>query len=99
MKASAQARHPLERQVIRFETIARLRSTVENGYGRVREIANRKWQTLFAGQSDPSDACVTVRIRTSDAEKRPYSSVAILQAGKNTIPKTKRKLAPPRFPT
>lgn len=48
--------------------LAGLRKALDGAYGRVVQTARREWERNFGG-SDPSDACVTVRI--SDANTSP----------------------------
>jgi len=97
MKKPARAQHALERQMAQFEAIAGLQGALDNGYRRVRETAHREWQRYLAGQSDPSDECVTVRIRASEAEKRSFPGAAILRVRQSTIQKANRRLPRPRF--
>jgi hypothetical protein len=44
-----------------------LRTAKEN-YGRLITAARKEWERTFAG-SDPSDACVTVRISAGDSRE------------------------------
>src|SRR6266404_8579966 len=97
MKKPAPVRHALERQMAQFEAIAGLQRALDNGYRRVRETAHREWQRYFAGQSHPSDECVTVRIKTSEAEKRSLPGTAVLRVRQGTIQKANRRLTRPRF--
>jgi len=97
MKKPARVRHALERQIAQFEEIAGLQRALDNGYRRMRETAHREWQRYFAGQSHPSDECVTVRIRASEAEKGSFPGAAILRVRQSTIQKANPRLTRPRF--
>ncbi len=57
------------------EMVAGLQSVLENRYGSILDAAGHEWQRRFA-QTDPSDACVTVRITGWDAQERNLVSAS-----------------------
>jgi hypothetical protein len=98
MKKPAPVHQESERQTAQSEIIARLRHALDNSYRRVREAARREWERHFTDKFDPSDACVTVRIRRAAEEKRPsLPGAAILRVRQTTMQKANRRLTRPRF--
>jgi hypothetical protein len=97
MKKTAREPHALEWQMARFEAIAGLRRALDNSYGRVRETACRRWQRYFARKIDPSDACVTVRIKAVERERRVLPTAAVLRVHQRTVQKANRTFTRPRF--
>jgi hypothetical protein len=51
----------VERHIVRIDAVEVLRQALDYGYRQLRQSARRNWEQHFAGQTDPSDACVTVR--------------------------------------
>jgi hypothetical protein len=51
--------------------------TVERNYGRLIAEARKEWERRFAGR-DPSDACVTVRVSSTDS--RQFASLFPLES-------------------
>jgi hypothetical protein len=47
----------------------RMRQSLNINYPRLFETAKKHWERHFAGK-DPSDACVSVRVTSSDSPKR-----------------------------
>lgn len=50
------------------ELTAGLRNALEGKYGRILQAARREWERSFAG-SDPSNACVSVRISGTNGRR------------------------------
>lgn len=70
MKSHAQkipgpAHFPLEMEIAKAEFMASVRHALDMRYRRLCEAARADWERLIG--SDPSDACVTVRVQTSAA--------------------------------
>jgi hypothetical protein len=58
-------------QVLRVEVTESFERALDNSWRRLREKARAQWENQFAG-SDPSDACVSVRIiAASDRQSSP----------------------------
>ena len=48
-------------QILKIEIAEGFQRALEKNFQRLRENAQREWESRFAG-TDPSDACVSVRI-------------------------------------
>ena len=51
----------IQDEMIKIEIIEGLQRALDNNFRRLRDTARREWESRFDG-SDPSDACVSVRI-------------------------------------
>jgi hypothetical protein len=49
-------------ELLKIEIAEGVHRALDKNFQRVRENARREWESRFAG-SDPSDACVSVRIK------------------------------------
>jgi hypothetical protein len=58
--------------------IAGLRHALDLNYARVLDAARREWERSFAG-TDPSDACVSVRITSGESKKSTLPCGGFLQ--------------------
>jgi hypothetical protein len=78
-------------EVLKIEIAEGLQRALDKNFQRVRENARRQWEGRFAG-SDPSDACVSVRINMA-----PQARLSLVPAagflGRKTRPQT-AKLRP-----
>jgi hypothetical protein len=80
------------RKVIAIELAARkiellegFQSALDKEYRRLRESARANWERLFPCK-DPSDACVSIRIRNADPKNRRVSSSGFLDTQKQSRP-------------
>lgn len=55
-----------------------LRQALDMNYAGLLETAKEEWERNFAGK-DPSDACVSVRIRSGDSQELSLSCAGILR--------------------
>lgn len=60
-KITGPAQPRFEREIQKAEFIAAIRQAVDLRYRRLCEVARADWERLIG--SDPSDACVTVRVQ------------------------------------
>jgi len=61
-----------------------LRQALDSNYSRLREAAKEQWERDFTGK-DPSDACVSVRITSSDSERPSLPCAGILRRRRKTL--------------
>jgi hypothetical protein len=61
-------------EMLKIEIAEGLHHALDKNFRRMRENARREWETRFAG-TDPSDACVSVRIHTA-----PQAKLSVLPA-------------------
>jgi hypothetical protein len=57
----------IETAMVKRETIERLRRGIDNNYRRFVEAARNEWERGFA-KPDPSDACVSLHLRSTVPE-------------------------------
>ena len=73
------------------EILAALRHALDAQYRRVRQTARADWERLIG--SDPSDACVTVRVHTDTATR----GSGFLKSRRQAASKSQAKGSVPRF--
>jgi hypothetical protein len=61
-----------------------LRQALDMNYARLLETAKQKWERNFAG-NDPSDACVSVRIRSGDSQERSLPCAGVLRRRRRSV--------------
>jgi hypothetical protein len=61
-----------------------LKHALDVNYARLRATAQQQWEHNFAG-NDPSDACVSVRITSSDSERTTLPCAGILRRGRKSL--------------
>ncbi|HWM26332.1 MAG TPA: hypothetical protein VNP98_16065 [Chthoniobacterales bacterium] len=61
--------HDVGDDITNDSLVHRMRQSVKINYPRLFETAQKHWERQFAGK-DPSDACVSVRVTSSDSPKR-----------------------------
>jgi hypothetical protein len=64
--------------------ISGLRQALDLNHNRMLTVARREWERRYAGK-DPSDACVTVRIRSGEPKKNALASGGILKKKKRRL--------------
>ena len=64
-------------EMLKLEIVEGLQRALDKNFERVREDARREWEARFGG-TDPSDACVSVRIRPSQARLSPVPTAGFL---------------------
>jgi len=70
----------IQDQMVKFELIEGLQRAIDNSYGRLRETARYEWESRFASK-DPSDACVSIRIRPAGIQSPVLSCAGVLSRG------------------
>lgn len=59
--------HPVSNHgVLNRQLVDGLRTALDKNYSRIRAAAQREWERKF-GSSDPSNACVSVRVSRNEA--------------------------------
>jgi hypothetical protein len=85
MKAVPQGIKSIEAAVNKIELLEGLERALDRQYERLRQSARASWKRWFAGK-EPSDSCVSIRIRSADTQNRPVSSCGFLNRPKSHRP-------------
>jgi hypothetical protein len=92
MSAESQDTRGIEAAVGKIELLEGFQHALDRQCRRFVEFARADWERLFAGK-DPSDACVSVRIRTVVAKTRGVPACGFLKRRKKSRPLLRQKLA------
>lgn len=92
-KTATPARRPLKQEIEKAEFIAAVRYAVDLRYRRLCQAARADWERLIG--SDPSDACVTVRVQTSPQNATRGSG--FLKSRRRPVSKSHANGAMPHF--
>jgi len=82
-----------QRELAKAEVIAGLRHALDLQYRLLVESARVNWERCFG--SDPSDACVTVRV--AGAKPAAVRGSGFLKSGRQPVSKSGTKRSVPRF--
>jgi hypothetical protein len=86
----------LQNKMVKYEALAGLHRAIDNSYRRFRELARGEWERRFSG-TDPSDACVSIRITVAETEIKGLPGSGFLKSNKPSGIRQKAKRSLQRF--
>jgi hypothetical protein len=91
MSSFLQTRDDTEMVLDSRRFISGVRQALDLNYTRMLGVAKREWERRYPGK-DPSDACVSVRIRSSEPKKSSLPCGGILKKSKSLLNGNRRGL-------